>query len=112
MTVMLNSTELKVWECKAGGLKKLTQKQYDAQPEYIKRHYTKIPENTSLDKAVSLMRDTLRLLDNVSTSTGYCCCGSKVDTPTILDGHSPVDEGNYYALKLVEDSRNFINSVT
>ena len=30
------------WECKAGGLKALTQRQYDAQPDNIKRHYTRI----------------------------------------------------------------------
>ena len=29
------------WECKAGGLKRLTQRQYDAQPDRIKRHYTR-----------------------------------------------------------------------
>ena len=29
------------WECKAGGLKALTQRQYDAQPPNIKRHYTR-----------------------------------------------------------------------
>ena len=30
------------WECKAGGLRRLTQRQYDAQPDNIKRHYTRI----------------------------------------------------------------------
>ena len=30
------------WECKAGGLKALTQRQYDAQTAAIKRHYTRI----------------------------------------------------------------------
>lgn len=30
------------WECKAGGLKPLTQRQYDAQPERIRRHYSRI----------------------------------------------------------------------
>ncbi len=31
-----------VWECKAGGLKPLSQRLYDLQPENIKRHYTRI----------------------------------------------------------------------
>jgi hypothetical protein len=30
------------WECKAGGLKRLSQRQYERQPEKIKRHYTRI----------------------------------------------------------------------
>ena len=30
------------WECKAGGLKPLTQRQYDAQTAATKRHYTRI----------------------------------------------------------------------
>lgn len=29
------------WECKAGGLNRLTQRQYDVQPDRIKRHYTR-----------------------------------------------------------------------
>jgi hypothetical protein len=33
-----------VWECLAGGLKKLTQAQYESQPVKIQRHYTKIPK--------------------------------------------------------------------
>ena len=35
-----------VWECKAGGLKKLTQEQYDKQTDNIKIHYTQIEEPT------------------------------------------------------------------
>ena len=31
------------WECKAGGLKPLTQAQYDNQTDNIKRHYSRIP---------------------------------------------------------------------
>jgi hypothetical protein len=32
-----------VWECKAGGLKPLSQRLHDLQPDNIKRHYTPIP---------------------------------------------------------------------
>ena len=31
-----------VWECKAGGLKRLSQRLYEKQPDNIKRHYTRI----------------------------------------------------------------------
>jgi len=37
-----------VWECKAGGLKKLTQAQYEAQPDNIKLHYTRIESQAEL----------------------------------------------------------------
>ena len=32
------------WECKAGGLKPLTQAQYEKQTDSIKRHYSRIPQ--------------------------------------------------------------------
>lgn len=37
-----HQAEPAAWECKAGGLKRLTQHQYEAQPDAIKRHYTRI----------------------------------------------------------------------
>ncbi len=36
------SVKTPAWECKPGGLKPLTQSQYEAQPETIRRHYTRI----------------------------------------------------------------------
>jgi len=49
------------WECKAGGLKKLTQTQYDAQPDKIKTHYTPIhPAHT--EEQVRLILDAF---DNI-----------------------------------------------
>ncbi len=40
------------WECEAGGLKPLTQRQYDAQTANIRRHYTRIapPQRNPLTK--------------------------------------------------------------
>lgn len=44
------------WECKAGGLKRLTQHQYEAQSDAIKRHYTRIqPEQQPLTDEQKLM---------------------------------------------------------
>lgn len=37
-----DQAEPATWECKAGGLKPLTQQQYDAQTDATKRHYTRI----------------------------------------------------------------------
>ena len=36
------SAEPVAWECRAGGLRPLTQAQYEAQPPSIQRHYTKM----------------------------------------------------------------------
>lgn len=48
--------ELVAWECKAGGLKRLTQHQYEAQSDAIKRHYTRIqPEQQPLTDEQKLM---------------------------------------------------------
>lgn len=52
-----------VWECKAGGLKSLTQKQYDKQPDKIKAHYTLIPAvavNEQLLCALTNLRQVVR----------------------------------------------------
>lgn len=35
-------------------------------------------------------------------STGYCMCGSKVEGHSWGDGHSPVDEGEYFAWGVIE----------
>jgi hypothetical protein len=40
---MASLPEPVAWECKAGGLKPLTQAQYDNQTDNIKRHYSRIP---------------------------------------------------------------------
>lgn len=34
--------------------------------------------------------------------TGICCCGDDVDKHGFGDGHSPVDEGGYYALGVMQ----------
>lgn len=31
----------------------------------------------------------------IDPATGYCCCGSPVDSHGFGDGHSPVDDGHY-----------------
>lgn len=39
------------WKCKVGGLKKLTQSQYDRQPDSIRQHYTRIESGLSWQDA-------------------------------------------------------------
>ena len=56
-----------VWECKPGGLKKLTQRQYEKQTDKIKRHYTKIEHE--FDKLVKAVREAGMTV--VKTSDGY-----------------------------------------
>jgi hypothetical protein len=42
------SAEPSAWECKAGGLKPLSQRLYDKQPDAIKQHYTRIQPPSEL----------------------------------------------------------------
>lgn len=36
-------------------------------------------------------------------ATGCCCCGSSVASHGLGDGHSPVDEGDYFKLNVLKD---------
>jgi hypothetical protein len=51
------------------------------------------------------LRSCLGMLEQANCSTGYCCCGSSIDSHTWGDGHGPVDEGEHYQLKAIEAAR-------
>ena len=50
-----------------------------------------------LEAARGLLRDARELISHGDFDTGVCCCGSSVASHGLGDGHSPVDEGGYYA---------------
>lgn len=52
-----------------------------------------------VERALKTARDFIMSADNTS---GYCMCGSPVEGHGIGDGHSPVDDGSYRALQVVE----------
>ena len=51
------------------------------------------------------LRQCVAMLERADCSTGYCCCGSKVDSHGMGDGHSPVDEGDHYQCHALEQAR-------
>lgn len=55
LAALAKAKQAPAWECKAGGLKPLTEAQYAKQPERIKKHYTRIAAPT----AVPLTADEL-----------------------------------------------------
>lgn len=57
-----------------------------------------IAENSSLKE---LLAQAAAMIRNADVETGVCCCGSPVETHGFGDGHSPVDQGGYYALDLL-----------
>jgi len=57
-----------------------------------------IAENSSLK---DLLAKAAAMIRNADVETGVCCCGSPVETHGFGDGHSPVDQGGYYALDLL-----------
>jgi hypothetical protein len=58
------------------------------------------------------LRSCLGMLEQANCSTGYCCCGSSIDSHTWGDGHGPVDEGEHYQLKAIEAARAAIARAT
>lgn len=57
-----------------------------------------IAESSSLK---DLLAQAAAMIRNADVETGVCCCGSPVETHGFGDGHSPVDQGGYYALDLL-----------
>jgi hypothetical protein len=84
------------------------------------------PGNLGVDKAAAelrrlstvnaelleALRSCLGMLEQANCSTGYCCCGSSIDSHTWGDGHGPVDEGEHYQLKAIEAARAAIARAT
>lgn len=68
-------------------------------------------EEENRELLLKQLKAALFMLERADCSTGYCCCGSKMGTHTFEDGHSPVDEGDYYLLKCIENTREVISSM-
>lgn len=60
------------------------------------------------DSARTIIESLINVLENCNISTGICCCGSAVDQHGFGDGHSPVDEGEYYGYLALVEARNFL----
>ena len=73
------------------------------------------PAPMTTDRALDLALEALEKLqwslEQADCSTGYCCCGSSVDGHTFGDGHSPVDEGEYYQSNALEYARKAITAI-
>jgi len=72
------------WECLAGGLKKLTDAQYAAQPQAIKRHYSVIREPARTEKAACCGCNGYGVVGNIlHTETCPFCEGTGAETAKI-----------------------------
>lgn len=60
----------------------------------------------SLVSALKVARDFIAASDN---STGCCMCGSWCDSHSMGDGHSPVDEGSYHAMLVIQQIDEALN---
>lgn len=80
--------------------------------------YLRRSADLKLIAAAPLLLDALQyclsVLHNIDLdlSTGYCCCGSKVDTHWMGDGHSPVDEGLHHQHAAIDAARAAIAAAT
>ena len=55
-----------------------------------------------------LLRKWLELMEHGDFREGHCMCGSAVDSHGIVDGHAPVDAGEYYAGQVMEELRDLL----
>ncbi len=51
---------------------------------------------------LELLKSVLDELKRDPVDTGYCMCGSPVDSHGLGDGHGPVDEGQYVRNRVIE----------
>jgi hypothetical protein len=60
-----------------------------------------------LAEAVEALKGWAAIYENCSISTGYCCCGDAMEghANPMNCGHSPVDQGGYYASQQIESAR-------
>lgn len=55
--------------------------------------------------AVEALDACIETIARSDTSTGVCCCGDNVEQHGWGSGHSPVDEGDYVAERVIERAR-------
>jgi hypothetical protein len=60
---------------------------------------------TTKAAVIEALETLLAMAEHGDFSTGYCCCGSPVEGHKIGDGHSPFDEGDYYAINAFDKAR-------
>ena len=68
-------------------------------------------DKEALKLALEALEKSIGMLERADCSTGYCCCGSSVDDHTFGDGHSPVDEGEYYQGNALEYASKAITAI-
>lgn len=68
-------------------------------------------KDEALKLALEALEKSIGMLERADCSTGYCCCGSSVDGHTFGDGHSPVDEGEYYQGNALEYASKAITAI-
>ncbi len=59
----------------------------------------------TIDALVEALEASLAVIERADCSTGYCCCGSSMDSHTFGDGHNPVDQGWHIATGVMEEAR-------
>ena len=77
-----------------------------------KGHYEHLAQLlASHDKLVEGLAIATATLETASNSTGYCCCGDFMSGHSIYSGHTPVDQGDYHIIGLVNDFRALLKEL-
>lgn len=63
--------------------------------------------STLVQRMAASMKLLIETIQQSDTSQGYCCCGDSIEKHSnpMYCGHSPVDMGDYYAAKAVEEAQ-------
>ena len=56
-----------------------------------------------------LVESIIYALENGDFATGYCMCGSPVDSHGLGDGHAPTEAGEYYVGQMLEELRKCLS---
>lgn len=72
--------------------------------EYLERIWDERDELKAHQEAlVGALTNATTALQVANFTTGTCCCGDNMDGHSYTSGHSPVDEGDHYQNRLLEN---------
>ena len=72
--------------------------------------YAANPATARVAKLEETLRACLDFLDSAPLESGFCMCGSSMESHSIHSGHSPVDDLAYHADSVAERARQVLAS--
>lgn len=58
-----------------------------------------------IERLRAALKLSVKFLEGAPLESGFCCCGSSIESHGMGDGHSPVDDLAYYAGQVADQAR-------